>query len=132
MSRTRTEYSPDMCDVIVDTMRDGGTIAMALAAIDISKQTKANWCNPEHVNYKPDIAEAFEHGRLLSQAWMEKQGIDNLHQDTKPGAKKFNHVLWYMLMKNCHGYRDTVATTHEVNIGSEQVAELIKKYDRDY
>ncbi len=49
----------------------------------------------------PEFREAIKKGCDLSRAWWMKKGRDNL---TNP--KGFHAVLWYMNMKNRHGWKD--------------------------
>jgi hypothetical protein len=76
-------------------MAEGASITECAAEIRVSKQTIYNWAE-EH----PEFLDSLNEGRALCEAWWERQGRENLKD------KDFNHVLWYMNMKNRHGWRD--------------------------
>jgi len=86
-----SKYKKEMCDVVLDRMAKGWSVAEVCAEIGISKETFYQWAKDERRTGFPD---AVKKGRFLSQAWWEKQARINLNE------KSFNHVLWFMNMKN--------------------------------
>ena len=100
-----SQYKPSFCDIIVDVMREGGSKYEACVAIDKDMDT---WY--QYIKKHNDFAAAVKKGELLSKCWWEKNGRVNLY------GKEFNHVLWYMNMRNRHGWSDKVETTntHEI------------------
>ena len=80
-------------------MKQGAGLHELCAKLDISTETLHQWCDPEGEYYIKEFSDAIKRGKALSLAWWESQG-------RRLDAKDFNHVLWYMNMKNRHGWRD--------------------------
>lgn len=92
-----TKYKEEFCKVAVDMMTEGCGKVEVCAAIDISYDTFLTWTNPDHTTFKKNFLESIKKGELLSQAWWEKQGRENLKET------KFNPALWFMNVKNRFG-----------------------------
>lgn len=95
-----TIYRPEMCQVIVDEMREGASITEAVGKIDITKETLYEWIDEKSIYYKEDISYAVKIGKKLSEQWWLEQGRKNLTN------KDFSATLWYMNMKNRFGWAD--------------------------
>lgn len=52
------------------------------------------------IEEEPEFSRTIKKGKLISNAWWEKQGRENLKD------KSFNPTLWYMNMRNRFGWRD--------------------------
>ena len=78
-----------MCVILEEMMREGASQIEVMAKLKITKETFNNWIN-EH----EEFSESLDIGKVLSQAWWEKLGRDNM---TNP---KFKHPFWHMNMKN--------------------------------
>ncbi len=50
----------------------------------------------------PEFKAIVDRGRAIAEAWWTRQG--RVHLD----EKEFNHIMWYMQMKNRFGWRDTI------------------------
>lgn len=108
-----TKYNPDMCQVVIDLMTEGKSIEQVAAHLGIVKQTLYNWA--EH---NKEFMDAIKQGTELSYAWWLNKGQDWL-VETRGGKEAndtFNHVLWYMNMKNRFGWKDKSETDHNVTI----------------
>ena len=103
MAGRPTKYTDEMPDRVVDMMADGASITEVAAALGVSKETVYQW---EKDPSKPDFSDALKRGRELSEAWWTSQGRTQLWE------KNFNHVLWYMNMKNRFGWRDKQEVEH--------------------
>lgn len=103
-----SKYKPDYCARVIEGGRVGKSMA-AIAALDldIAESTLWKWAE-EH----PEFSEAIKSAQRLALAWWEEQGRVNLEE----GEKKFNHVLWYMNMKNRHGWADKQEIKAEVSL----------------
>jgi len=75
----------------------------------------------------PIFSETIKRGHELSQAWWEEQGRKGLHN------LKFNSGLWYMNMKNRHGWRDKKPDevshnfTHTTLSDPSQILDILEK-----
>jgi|DEB0MinimDraft_6_1074348.scaffolds.fasta_scaffold85733_3 transposase len=96
-----TKYEPEMCDVVLELMKDGASKYEVAAELDIHIDTLCEWQKPE-VN--PEFSEAIKRGEALSRAWWERKGRKNLEN------KDFSYTGWYMNMKNRHGWSDKQET----------------------
>lgn len=106
-----TKYKPEYCELVISLAQDGASIKELALHIDVDRDTIYEW---EKVH--PEFSDALKKARSLQEAWWEKQGRIFLQ------GKEFNHVLWYMNMKNRFGWRDkhevqsTVTITDPVSI----------------
>lgn len=94
-----TKYTPEMCQIVVSLMGEGASKAEVAAELGISRQ-----CMNEWTENNQDFSDAIKEGEALSEAWWLKKGRVNLEN------KDFSATLWYMNMKNRHGWKDR----HEV------------------
>lgn len=90
-----TKYKPEYCEEIIQYMRDGKSLAEFAAHINVARDTVNEWANVH-----PEFSAAKKHAIELSEAWWTSQGRIALRE------REFNHVLWYMNMKNRFGWRD--------------------------
>lgn len=97
MARTGrpTDYRPEYCAIVIDEMRKGSSIEELVLTFDICKDTIYKW-----IERHPDFADAIKRGRALSEAWWRREGRESLRD------KDFNSGLWFMNMKNRHGWAD--------------------------
>ncbi|MEE9351532.1 MAG: hypothetical protein V3U78_04675 [Thiotrichaceae bacterium] len=104
-----TKYRSEMCQVVIDLMSDGASKEEVCAELDITFDTLANWQKPEN---NLEFSEAITQGERLSRAWWLKHGRKNLEN------KSFNERLWFMNMKNRHGWADkqSLETKHSGSV----------------
>lgn len=95
-----SKFRPEMCEIIIEMMREGASKTEVCAKLGISRETMNQWRNPESEYYHESFSDALKEGESLSKAWWLEQGRKNLQN------KNFNYVGWYMNMKNRHGWRD--------------------------
>jgi RPA family protein len=110
-----TDYKPEYCQVLIDLMSEGASITEVAAEIGVNKSTIYEWVK----NFE-DFSDAKKIGEQLSEAWWEKAGRKNL------ATKEFNATLWYMNMKNRHGWKDKVENTGSMTITHEQALNELK------
>ena len=73
------------------------------------------------------FSQTIKKGKLLSNAWWEKQGRENLKD------KSFSPVLWYMNMKNRFGWRDEKKDNNsETDAEKETIRKIISEYIRNH
>jgi hypothetical protein len=92
-----TKYDPSMCNEIEPLMAEGASITEVAAKLGITKDTLYRWLKDED---KKPFSDAIKRGQQLSEAWWLEKGRINLEN------KDFNSTLWYMNMKNRHGWKD--------------------------
>ena len=92
-----SKYDPAMCEIVVDLMSQGYAKVEVAVALGISRDTLDAWSkDPE----KPEFSDAVRAGEMASEAWWMTQGRIALRETG------FNQGLWFMNMKNRHGWRD--------------------------
>ena len=94
------KFNEDMCDFVIELMKEGESKAEVACALDISPSTISAWCNSKSSRYHKSFHYAIKRGMQESEAWWLKQGRISLRDKT------FSYVGWYMQMKNRFGWRD--------------------------
>lgn len=84
-----TLYKSEYCDQVIGFLNEGMSIASIARELQVAKKTLYNWME-EH----EEFLHAVKKGIDFSQGWWEEHGRKQLQN------KDFNHVLWYMNMKN--------------------------------
>lgn len=113
-----TKYKKEYCELVPELMKDGMSKEEVCEEIGIWYQTFLNW-QDKH----PKFLEAVKKGEGASKAWWMKQGRINL---TEGG---FNSTLWYMNMKNRHGWADKteLRTPDGIDLNVNEMTEEKKK-----
>jgi hypothetical protein len=114
MAGRPSKYRPEMLDTILALMQDGASLVEVCAEIGISRETCAQWQNPESPWYNKTFSDTIKRGVELSSAWWERVGRTNLKD------RDFNYTGWYMNMKNRFGWKDK----HELSGNKENPLEL--------
>lgn len=90
------KYNPEICKKLPDMFREGQSIVEVCVELDISVVTYFQW-EKEY----PEFSKASTRGKLISRAWWEKMGRENLYDESEYDAetktssnKKFNDRLW--------------------------------------
>ena len=97
-----TKYKPEYCQKVVELMADG------MAKIEVCAELGMGIGYDAFLDWQkkyPEFSEAVKIGNRLSEAWWMKEGREALRD------KEFNSTLWYMNMKNRHGWTDKQDTT---------------------
>ena len=84
-----------MLDRVVELMTEGASKAEVAANLGISRQCMDEWTKNNQL-----FGDAIKAGEQASEAWWLRQGRINLQN------KEFSATLWYMNMKNRHGWKD--------------------------
>lgn len=92
-----TKYTKSMSQRVIELMSEGASLAEVAADIGVSRETMNRWSKDDE---KPEFCDAIKKGVELSEAWWLSEGRTSLRDN------HFNHVLWYMNMKNRFGWRD--------------------------
>lgn len=100
-----TKYKKEMCEVVIELMREGASQEEVIGSLDISKDTYYRW-KEEH----EEFSDAIKRGVRLSQTWWERQGRISLKD------REFNYTGWYMNMKNRFKWADKQEVKNEGNI----------------
>ena len=100
-----TKYKKEMCEVVIELMREGASQEEVIGSLDISKDTYYRW-REEH----EEFSDAIKRGVRLSQTWWERQGRISLKD------REFNYTGWYMNMKNRFKWADKQEVKNEGNI----------------
>lgn len=115
-----TKYDPSMCETVTTLMTEGASKVEVCAELGISYETFLQWQDPEGDYYKEEFSESVKRGNKLSEAWWLKKGRVNLENT------KFSATLWYMNMKNRHGWKDkTDITSNDKPLDNKWVIEVV-------
>ncbi len=90
-----SKYEPEMCDQVIELMKEGASLVEVAAEIGICEDTLHEWKKTN-----AEFSESIKKGVQLSAAWWERKGRTNLEN------KDFSYTGWYMNMKNRFGWRD--------------------------
>jgi len=106
-----TKYDPAIdIAIILDKMKEGCSITEACAVIGISRDTLYKWKKKY-----PLFSDAIKKGEELSLSWWLREGRKNLKD------KDFNATLFYMNMKNRHGWADKTESKNDTTLKTEPV-----------
>lgn len=95
-----SKYQPEFCTrIVVECGKVGMSMNEAASHLGVHKSSLYEWAD-----LYPDFSDAMKKAQAESLAWWEGKG--RLSLDQEADAPKFNHVLWYMNMKNRHGWVD--------------------------
>ena len=82
-----SEYDPSFCQLVEEMGAKGYSVVEMAAEIGVSRPTlEENW-TAKH----PAFLEAFTHAKVLSQAWWERIGRENL---IMPSGVNFQASVW--------------------------------------
>jgi transposase-like protein len=94
-----SKYDPKYCKVVLEEMDHGASIPEVCRKIGIGKTTFYNWRHQHE-----EFASAALAGIELSLGWWMEQGRIHIKDKT------FNTALYYINMKNRHGWNDQKVT----------------------
>ena len=97
-----TKYKPEMCETVIELMKEGASQYEVLATLGISEDTFYRWKKENE-----EFSETIKRGIQLSQAWWERKGRISLDD------RQFNSTLWYMNMKNRFKWADKQEVKNE-------------------
>ena len=98
-----TKYDPALIPAMLKEFAKGASKnEVAVFTLGISKDTFYQW-----VKKNKEFSDSVKLGEALSEAWWMRSGRQNLEN------KDFSATLWYMNMKNRHGWRDKQETKIE-------------------
>jgi len=101
-----SKYTPELIPRLYVEAEQGKSMLACAAALGVCEDTLYEWAKVH-----PEFSVAIKKAKQLALLWWEEQGRLNLEE----GEKKFNHVLWYMNMKNRHGWADKQEVKAEVS-----------------
>lgn len=90
-----TKYKPEYCEQVIEYMRTGAAKKELALELNIHIDTLYEWSEVH-----PEFSEAIKKGVCLSEGWWVREGRKNLENG------HFQTALWYINMKNRHGWSD--------------------------
>ena len=100
-----TKYKKEMCETVIELMREGASQDEVIGHLDISRETFYRWKEENE-----EFSDSIKRGVRLSQTWWERQGRISLKD------REFNYTGWYMNMKNRFRWADKQEVKNEGNI----------------
>lgn len=97
------KYKPRYCEIVPEMFKNGSSVTEVSQLLGINRKTFYEWAKTY-----PDFAEAFEEGKINSEAWWMKLG-----REAATGKRPINPAIWIFNMKNRFKWRDKV--DHEVS-----------------
>jgi hypothetical protein len=105
--KTSIEVLPeDWKEAVLELYNQGGSDKEVKALIYSFLGTFSNNLWDRWMKEEEGFWETIKKGRMLSEAWWEKQGRSSLT------SSNFNATLWYMNMKNRFGWADSQKIDH--------------------
>ena len=108
-----TKYKEEFCEQVPELMADGMSKVEICAKLGFGYDAFLDW----QKKY-PRFSESVKKGDRLSEAWWMTQGRISLRE------RDFNSTLWYMNMKNRHGWADK----HEVDVSGNLNINLVDSF----
>lgn len=116
MSRPKKNISelPDNWYVdVLSLYREGGSDVEVKALIYEWMGSFSNDLWDRWLKENEEFSETIKKGRILSEAWWNKSGRENLK------SRDFNYTGWYMQMKNRFGWKDKTET--DLTTGGDRI-----------
>ena len=110
MAGRPTKYRKEYCELVPELMSDGLGKVEVCAEIGVDYHTFLSW-QEKH----PQFLQSVKKGDKLSEAWWMREGREALRD------RDFNSTLWYMNMKNRHGWADKTESKDETTLKIEPV-----------
>ena len=73
-----TKYNDDMLPKLIEYGKKGYTLTMMAVELGINKDTLYEWIKKDGPHYNKCFSDVFTTAMELSQAFMEKQGLENM------------------------------------------------------
>jgi hypothetical protein len=114
-----SKYREEYCGQLIAAMSKGLTFTAFCGQIGVSKQSGYRWI---------EAHEEFRNAKKIAEAkhelWMMEKAV---HAIENLSPKDFNTTLWYMMMKNMHGWRDK----QDVEVSTEKGVSITFKKEPD-
>jgi len=101
-----TKYSKKYCKIVLEKMKNGGSVISCCAEIGIARDTFYNWAR-DH----PEFSDTYKMGMVLAESWWEnigKMGAVGLEISTNGRTGRVNPSIYSFFMKNRFGWTDRV------------------------
>lgn len=118
-----SQYKPEYCEMVIEHMRNGMPFESFASVVDVARATLYKWQDAH-----PEFKEAHSIGVSHHFHYMLKAAKEGQWNYQGEGSRNLNFPLWRFLMKNIHGYRDTIDAEQktEVNVTGMTTEELEK------
>lgn len=115
-------YKPEMCEKLIELMREGASKTEVAAALDLSDRETLD----EYAAKYEEFGDALKKGLLLSEGWWMTEGRKYIR------CKDFNSTLWYMNMKNRFGWKDKTENTTTVTLEVKDIQQVREQYKKEF
>jgi hypothetical protein len=104
-----TNYRPEYCDMVIEFMADGYSVAAFAGHIRTTRQTIYNWAN-EH----PEFFDALKTAQAMAARWWE----DALRNVAITGQGNATAAIFALKNRGCDEWRDKQELDHTSSDGS--------------
>jgi len=108
-----TDYQESFCEIARSLLAEGASKTEVAAILGTYRDGLIRWQEDN-----PEFSNAIREGEQLSEAWWEKKGRINLEN------KNFNTNLWFINMRNRHGWADK----KDVNVSGNLNINLVDSF----
>lgn len=118
MSGRPTSYKSEFCDIVLECLKDGGSILQFAAKVGVARSSVYNW-----IDENPDFAAAVKTAQAASAKWWEDR-LTDLAQDKDAGNA--SAVIFGVKNRARREWRDDARMEHTGADGAPLKVEVVQ------
>lgn len=115
-----TNYKPEYCQILIDLMAQGKTVAGVSSALNTHREVLWSWMQKH-----PEFNNAYKEGMEKAEEFWAEMGMQNIFS-----GNGFNDRIWKFWMACRHQWRDrdaTVIVATDGNNNNDKILDLVKE-----